>query len=495
MGAAQSTRKITLVNDDKAGVIKLSESLAYRLRGQIEGQQGAAEVPGPAAEAEPLPTPTPVPVTQDFTPSEVSVPSSPIPQVPETPKIPDIAPVPETAAPEPTASETNAPEPSSQKPLTSGPPVHEPPAPESVVSEPLAPESLVAEPTAAGESHPLADVPVDTPSPTLIDVSEPSPSVLPSVAEYADPQPSALEDNISKPQEITEIESFEPQVSVSFDESSTSSSESQSPSTEIVDPPVTLPVEEEAAVAATAVVEQVQLPTCETLLAAAFPIDEASPVAESTPDTSGPPVVESIETLPSLALPLVVEEAVPSDIAKELLVAVSPQGEQEVVPTDGAEEPTVAPTSSLPAVEPSPDVGIAIKAGPGPTLIQPAGNIPPWSIYAEEAHLMVMRLREEKEQEIKKLNLDWRDKVEAREKEFTKMARLSEEEIGAAFKDVEKMFLKASVSPVCQNQQEAVMTCYQSHPRQALRCARDVEQFTQCVNLSRLQSIMKQKAN
>ncbi|XP_071541627.1 uncharacterized protein Chchd3 isoform X3 [Panulirus ornatus] len=370
MGAAQSTRKITLVNDDKAGVIKLSESLAYRLRGQIEGQQGAAEVPGPAAEAEPLPTPTPVPVTQDFTPSEVSVPSSPIPQVPETPKIPDIAPVPETAAPEPTASETNAPEPSSQKPLTSGPPVHEPPAPESVVSEPLAPESLVAEPTAA-----------------------------------------------------------------------------------------------------------------------------ASPVAESTPDTSGPPVVESIETLPSLALPLVVEEAVPSDIAKELLVAVSPQGEQEVVPTDGAEEPTVAPTSSLPAVEPSPDVGIAIKAGPGPTLIQPAGNIPPWSIYAEEAHLMVMRLREEKEQEIKKLNLDWRDKVEAREKEFTKMARLSEEEIGAAFKDVEKMFLKASVSPVCQNQQEAVMTCYQSHPRQALRCARDVEQFTQCVNLSRLQSIMKQKAN
>lgn len=70
------------------------------------------------------------------------------------------------------------------------------------------------------------------------------------------------------------------------------------------------------------------------------------------------------------------------------------------------------------------------------------------------------------------------------------MARLSEEEVNAALKDVEKLFMRASISPVCENQQEAVMTCYQSHPRQSLRCARDVEQFTQCVNLSRLVRII-----
>lgn len=57
------------------------------------------------------------------------------------------------------------------------------------------------------------------------------------------------------------------------------------------------------------------------------------------------------------------------------------------------------------------------RSGAAPTLSQPAGSIPPWSIYAEEAHLMVMRLREEKEQEMKKLNNEWHKKMETREEE------------------------------------------------------------------------------
>lgn len=59
------------------------------------------------------------------------------------------------------------------------------------------------------------------------------------------------------------------------------------------------------------------------------------------------------------------------------------------------------------------------RAGSGPSLSQPGGSIPPWSIYAEEAHLMVMRLREEKEQELQQLNREWREKMEAREQEVS----------------------------------------------------------------------------
>lgn len=269
MGSAHSTRKITLVNDDKAGVIKLSESLAYRLRGQIEGQQAAAEASGPAAAAE-----------------------SPL--------------APGPPSPTPIDSEPVALEPIAQKPLIPESPVHESAAP-----EPVAPESLVTEPTA------------------VVGVNE-----------------------------------------------------------------------------------------------------GTTKVASADAETSPPP-----------------------------------------------------------------DIGVASKAGPPPSLSHPSGNIPPWSIYAEEAHLMVMRLREEKEREMEKLNLDWREKMEGREKEFTKMARFSAEEVTAALKDVEKLFVKASCDPVCQNQQEAVMSCYQDHPRQSLRCAREVEHFTQCVDLSRLQSVMKQRAN
>lgn len=72
--------------------------------------------------------------------------------------------------------------------------------------------------------------------------------------------------------------------------------------------------------------------------------------------------------------------------------------------------------------------------------------------------------------------------------QFTKIARLSEEQVTTALKEVENLFMKATCSPVCQNHQEAVMNCYNDHPQQSLRCAREVEQFTQCVDLSRLVS-------
>lgn len=290
MGTSHSTRKITLVNDDKAGVIKLSESLAYRLRGQIEGQQATA-----AAEPPPPPSPPPPPVAA-------------IPQVPEPPRIPRIAP------------------------------------------EPFVPEPAPAPPPA----------PAPVPEPVLIPVPEPS-------------------------------------------------------------------------------------------------VAEASGAADTTSEKiisgSGPSVPEIAGVTAAVELP----------------------------------EKTDAESQA--------DVGVAVRAGSGPTLSQPGGNIPPWSIYAEEAHLMVMRLREEKEQELQQLNRDWREKMEAREQEFSKMAQLSEDEVNSAIKEVEKLFVKASCTPVCQDHQEAVMTCYQDHPRQALRCTRQVEDFARCVDLSRLQSVLRQRAN
>ncbi|XP_068205024.1 amyloid beta A4 precursor protein-binding family B member 1-interacting protein-like isoform X2 [Palaemon carinicauda] len=331
MGAAQSTRKITLVDDEKAGVIKLSESLAQRLRGQIEGQQAASAAAAAAAQKadqeaaqEPLhvlPPPDPPQATL-LPPPPPSFIEKPLPIAPEPPKIPEVVSIPEApkvpdVAPVPEPPEVSA-------------------APEPVVQEP--------------------------------------------------PEPAAGL------------------------------------------PPVDAPAE---------------------------------PLVSSEPLVPEPPAFLAIPSTP-------IENVV--------------------------EAPVVPPVSSqgmAPPVQSPPDVSVAVSAGPGPTLSQPGGSIPPWSIYAEEAHLMVMRLREEKEQEIKKLHQDWRDKLDAREKEFIKMAQLSEEQVASTLKEVEGLFLKASCSPVCQNKQESVMHCYQDHPRQSLRCAREVEQFAQCVDLSRLQSVMK----
>ncbi|XP_068205023.1 uncharacterized protein [Palaemon carinicauda] len=459
MGAAQSTRKITLVDDEKAGVIKLSESLAQRLRGQIEGQQAASAAAAAAAQKadqeaaqEPLhvlPPPDPPQATLLPPPPpsfiEKPLPIAPEPpkipevvSIPEAPKVPDVAPVPEppevSAAPEPVVQEP-------PEPAAGLPPVDAPAEP-LVSSEPLVPEP----PAFLGEFLPPGSVDVEPSLPlssenvtsdeTPLSVSVQSPPVEPVQIEAAVDDTNS---QISEPGECVETE-----VSAMLDIPASVEEVVAFPAESAV-PPVAPVVEDEAAADVTGNIIEVVLPSPETLLSAAFASDP-------------------IDTIPSTPIENVVEA------------------------------PVVPPVSSqgmAPPVQSPPDVSVAVSAGPGPTLSQPGGSIPPWSIYAEEAHLMVMRLREEKEQEIKKLHQDWRDKLDAREKEFIKMAQLSEEQVASTLKEVEGLFLKASCSPVCQNKQESVMHCYQDHPRQSLRCAREVEQFAQCVDLSRLQSVMK----
>ncbi|XP_064093231.1 uncharacterized protein LOC135205990, partial [Macrobrachium nipponense] len=432
---------------------QLSETLAQRLRGQIEGQQAAAAAAAAAAQKaeqetaqqEPLhvsPPPPPPPQAPIFPTPPPSFIEKPLPISPEPPKVPEVVPIPEppkvpdvTPIPEP-PKVSAAPEPVVQEP------------PEALVSEPpaflgefLPPDSVDVEP-----SLPLSSENVPSDETSLSDSSQ-SPPLEPAQIEAVDDTNS----QISEPKQSVETEVSELESPASVEEIVAFPADFAEPSV----PPVAeeLSAVEDAVI--TGKVIEAVLPSPEALLSAAFASDPID-TTQSTPN-------ESV-------------------------------GEVPVVPPLPLVEGTI-PTQILPEVPSPPDVNIAVRAAPSPTLTQPAGNIPPWSIYAEEAHLMVMRLREEKEQEIKKLNQDWRDKLDAREKEFIKMARLSEDQVASTLKEVEGLFMKASCSPVCQNHQDAVMHCYQDHPRQSLRCAREVEQFAQCVDLSRLQSVMKQEAH
>lgn len=59
--------------------------------------------------------------------------------------------------------------------------------------------------------------------------------------------------------------------------------------------------------------------------------------------------------------------------------------------------------------------------------------------------------------------------------------------------EVEGTFVNSIVTPVCQDSQNAVLQCYKDHPHQTLECASVVQQFTRCVDLTRLVSdIIKQ---
>jgi len=90
MGAQQSTRRLTVINDEASGVIKITDSVVDRIKSELHEQQSA-----PAAAATPAP-PTQAPPTQAPPPEPMAAPPPP----PPAPEVPPPAPeVPPSAPP------------------------------------------------------------------------------------------------------------------------------------------------------------------------------------------------------------------------------------------------------------------------------------------------------------------------------------------------------------------------------------------------------------
>lgn len=94
MGANQSTRKITVVNDEASGVIKISEAVVQRLKGEISGE-AAPTIP---ARPPPAPAPVPAPPVEADPPLPVELPPPPPPPVELPPPPPAELPPPPPAA-------------------------------------------------------------------------------------------------------------------------------------------------------------------------------------------------------------------------------------------------------------------------------------------------------------------------------------------------------------------------------------------------------------
>jgi len=76
MGANQSTRSITVVKDEASGVIKVSDAVVQRLRGEITGEQTPAPTPAPAPVEAP-PAPISAPPVVEATPAPPAEQASP----------------------------------------------------------------------------------------------------------------------------------------------------------------------------------------------------------------------------------------------------------------------------------------------------------------------------------------------------------------------------------------------------------------------------------
>ena len=96
MGANQSTRKLTVVSDEATGVVKISDSVLERLKGEISGEKKEASPPPPP----PAPAPTPPQPEPQREPEAAAAPPQPAaPVAPPAEEIPAPSPAAPPAAP------------------------------------------------------------------------------------------------------------------------------------------------------------------------------------------------------------------------------------------------------------------------------------------------------------------------------------------------------------------------------------------------------------
>jgi len=108
--------------------------------------------------------------------------------------------------------------------------------------------------------------------------------------------------------------------------------------------------------------------------------------------------------------------------------------------------------------------------------------------YIEEPSLSALKVRQEKEEEMKTLEEYWMGRLQKQQEEHVNINKLTEEEVSKGVKSVEKLFAHAGSQPVCREESNAVQSCYQTHPGQSLRCRENVKSFMACVSNVRLSS-------
>ncbi|XP_050098908.1 uncharacterized protein LOC126579554 [Anopheles aquasalis] len=139
--------------------------------------------------------------------------------------------------------------------------------------------------------------------------------------------------------------------------------------------------------------------------------------------------------------------------------------------------------------------GADARPGPGPSSY-PNPSPSAASVFHGELPLTSLQVRQEKERELRENDIYWTKRMKALEANLKQTNQVLEKEYNAAVADVKKRFETSAVRqqlPPCQDLKAKVIECYRANPSETLRCANEVQQFTDCVNLHRIQ-LLQQRA-
>jgi len=121
---------------------------------------------------------------------------------------------------------------------------------------------------------------------------------------------------------------------------------------------------------------------------------------------------------------------------------------------------------------------------PAQTAAQ-AAKLPTLQRLSPDMSLTALQVRQQKEAEIKELEDQWRNRLKTQEEKFVKAGKITEENYNQALSDVERFFKKPH-GPVCQDNQREVLKCFKDNVERPLECAKLVQAFSRCVEVTRL---------
>jgi len=168
------------------------------------------------------------------------------------------------------------------------------------------------------------------------------------------------------------------------------------------------------------------------------------------------------------------------------------QEQQEQQKSQPQEEPkkTESVTPPPPPPPPAPAPAPVAEAAPAPPPPSP-GQVwqRPIIQYIEEPSISALRVKAEKEEEMKTLEDYWKDRLQKQEESFMANAKLTEEEIIKSAKHVGTLFKPTVNKEICRESQLAVQSCYEANPSKPLLCRDKVLEFTNCVAAARLEML------
>merc|ERR1719384_1629782 len=142
---------------------------------------------------------------------------------------------------------------------------------------------------------------------------------------------------------------------------------------------------------------------------------------------------------------------------------------------------------------PAPVQDAAPAPAPAPPQSEPVIQQQVWQRpiiqYIEEPSISALRVKAEKEEEMKTLDDYWKDRLQKQEESFMANAKLTEEEIIKSANYVGTLFKPNVNKEICRESQLAVQSCYEANPSKPLLCRDKVLEFTNCVAAARLEML------